>query len=1206
MAVGQWFRVVSRWIYFHPSQEAKKPKFVHLGPTADADQTGAYFEALDFATQQKEVLNIALTGPYGSGKSSVIKSFLRKYKGHALQISLAAFVANEDKATGQVNGTADGENSKAETQDIERSVLQQILYRVQADKLPFSRFKRIRPPKAYGFVISAFVVLGAAAAWYIASKSADVLSGAFFRPYDLTNWQNYLILVVGVIFFWRVVHAVYSTSFGLSLKSISLKDLQIAPDTANEASILNKHLDEILYFFQSTNYDLVVIEDLDRFENTDIFVTLREINALLNGNEGIERPIRFLYALRDDIFLNTDRTKFFEFIVPVIPIISHSNSIDKVLEQSKRADLVDRLDKRFIQDVSRHLTDMRLIHNIFNEYAVYSANIQPGSEGALDPNKLLAVLIYKNVIPTEFAALHEQKGVLSTILRQYDEYVGKIETELKAEISEIETELASGDAQLLRDQSELRKVYAMTILETIPKQYHTLKLPSGSGNIPLAKMVDSEEFDAIISARSIWIGGDPYRVETVQHSILSVEKSVDPERSFADRKAALERKSQEFRQDSQQRIRERKRELGSIRTRKFNEVVRESPELTEALFSEVGENQELLKFLILEGHLDDTYYQYISLFHSGRLSPNDNRFLVLIRAYTNPPPDFPLDNVAEVVREMRREDFGHDYVLNRFIFDHLLADAAAHSSRIATAVDFIAGNFDRSSDFFKSYYERGARVPTLIDTLATKWGEFPTVALRNINSTCHAARILAYLPDHLLKKEPYAGGIVATYISERTRETLDEGVDFEPARLKTLGVRVADLLSIVEYAKVHAFVEHAGLYRISIANLRHIVSRATDPQALQDLDRRHYSTLLKVNNEELLRRLNDDFEDYVSEVLLELDENSAEDTAAIISIIARDDVDPELLDEFLSRQQVVFPTFDGVPVSFHSGLMERLKIEPTWENCASFLASEFYSPEVLIGFLNSSIAKAALSSQPVPGEAGAPLQVFLIENDDLELDVYRAYVKRLPSAFAEFPDVDVSRIRVLIEQHVVDFTAESFESLEEIELGVLFLAENFDAYSQIKSDITIDDEYRSKLLRTGIGDADKLTVIEEMDPAYVVANPLAAADIGSILNRVTLESIPFGAAFIEAVIISSQPIDVQISLLNKLHGALNKTAVLSVLERLPSPFREIASPGKTPKLENNEINATLASWLDAENIISSVSPAFFGSEIRINTYKKKI
>ncbi|MFD2032203.1 hypothetical protein ACFSKM_21370 [Ancylobacter dichloromethanicus] len=95
---------------------------------------------------------------------------------------------------------------------------------------------------------------------------------------------------------------------------------------------------------------------------------------------GLKRTIKFLYALRDDVFINTDRTKFFEFVIPVIPIINTSNSIDMVLEQGKRLEIDGRLDPQFLREVSRYLNDLRLIQNIFNEYAIYVANLETDGE----------------------------------------------------------------------------------------------------------------------------------------------------------------------------------------------------------------------------------------------------------------------------------------------------------------------------------------------------------------------------------------------------------------------------------------------------------------------------------------------------------------------------------------------------------------------------------------------------------------------------------------------------------------------------------------------------------------------------------------------------------------------------------------------------------------------------------------------------------
>ena len=82
------------------------------------------------------------------------------------------------------------------------------------------------------------------------------------------------------------------------LNKLNLKDGEI--EIVENTSIFNKHLDEILYFFEKTDYNVVMLEDLDRFESTDIFLKLRELNLLLNESKVIERKIFFVYAVRDD------------------------------------------------------------------------------------------------------------------------------------------------------------------------------------------------------------------------------------------------------------------------------------------------------------------------------------------------------------------------------------------------------------------------------------------------------------------------------------------------------------------------------------------------------------------------------------------------------------------------------------------------------------------------------------------------------------------------------------------------------------------------------------------------------------------------------------------------------------------------------------------------------------------------------------------
>lgn len=87
--------------------------------------------------QHPDVLNIAITGPYGSGKSSIIKTFLYRHPQYRpLYVSLSAFKDNEEAGEKQ--------DPKILNDRIEYSILQQLFYHVKAKEVPYSRLKRIR------------------------------------------------------------------------------------------------------------------------------------------------------------------------------------------------------------------------------------------------------------------------------------------------------------------------------------------------------------------------------------------------------------------------------------------------------------------------------------------------------------------------------------------------------------------------------------------------------------------------------------------------------------------------------------------------------------------------------------------------------------------------------------------------------------------------------------------------------------------------------------------------------------------------------------------------------------------------------------------------------------------------------------------------------------------------------------------------------
>ena len=97
-------------------------------------------EVIEEALKKGEIKNIALTGPFGSGKSSILLTLRKNFGNYEyLPISLATLKADEEENPPQ---KTDEEIEKLNRR-IEYSILQQLIYREKTSTVQNSRFKRI-------------------------------------------------------------------------------------------------------------------------------------------------------------------------------------------------------------------------------------------------------------------------------------------------------------------------------------------------------------------------------------------------------------------------------------------------------------------------------------------------------------------------------------------------------------------------------------------------------------------------------------------------------------------------------------------------------------------------------------------------------------------------------------------------------------------------------------------------------------------------------------------------------------------------------------------------------------------------------------------------------------------------------------------------------------------------------------------------------
>ena len=676
----------------------KEIQFEHLAPVDNIEDV-VTFDALDYALSQNNIRNIALTGNYGSGKSSVLQSYIKKNKlNKFLNISLATFAIEEKEEAGEFSNDKLPETT---IQKIEKSILQQIFYRKAGNKFPYSRFNRIRSLNFWHKVWIEFIII------FLILFPIKVCKNDFWVKFkeslfisfntDTTNFvfgvtgKTFILAILFLIGFIIALYNIISIFNRIRLTKFTFQKAEFGLGDVKEESLLNKYLDEVLYFFEVTDYD-VIIEDLDRFKNTEIFIKLRELNTLLNNYEKIKRRIVFIYALRDEVFKDSSRTKFFEFIIPIIPVINTQNSSDKLLEAQiqNSNSVLSKLDKNFLQDVGLYIDDMRLLKNCINEFKVYDKKINADDYSVKrntdvkkarqdichDRNKVFALILYKNLYPEDFAKLSCNEGELYSIFQKKSEIIKNKIDDLEKEIIPLEQQIKDIENQNIIDIKELRLIYIAKIFsKKHANTYIKDNIEDYISDENFSSLKNNSTFNSYILVGNGY--GSNLQSRSFSYSFSDIENEINTNYSYEQREELLKNIKTDKINELHSKIREKKNLIATITQKTIAELMKE---VSVQKFTEKIEklNKEFIVFLLRNSYIDENYFDYISYFYPGALSSNDKKFLLLLKNHQQPVLDLQLNNIENVIRRIKSIEWHLPAILNYSLITYLLKDNDIH------------------------------------------------------------------------------------------------------------------------------------------------------------------------------------------------------------------------------------------------------------------------------------------------------------------------------------------------------------------------------------------------------------------------------------------------------------------------------------------------------------------------------------------------
>lgn len=444
------------------------------------DSFVVYKDYLDKAFDNPKIRNLALSGSLGSGKSSIIRSYDRvrnKGEKHFLYVSLMSF-SNQNNETNTDNQK---QLEYSLLKQIMSYCTEKELPEGSVSGIPekFNHLRLCATSLSVLFFLVYTQIFHEQFGMIASSIAENKLLGFLITNFHSSvHFGIYLVIGLVLSYYAYRILCRCLPFFQLSKFTLKANNAEAEVFIGKEPTSLDVYMFELAYALEQLGEKYnhtVIFEDLEHLDSTialDIMEKLRELNVLTNNHiqsnnknricraqwwdhnilsriKSIDKyryffyetnpqefkrhyprlfkyydkmstltPIRFVYAIDERTVPAEYRTKFYDCIIPVVPVSHPLNCREKFNKMLDEFDFDSEAQTKLCEALSDAFADYRTLLTLQNEFQVLYSLCQTNNEKeyADDPHNkvtLFAITAYKVLLPEWFELALSPQGTQS-------------------------------------------------------------------------------------------------------------------------------------------------------------------------------------------------------------------------------------------------------------------------------------------------------------------------------------------------------------------------------------------------------------------------------------------------------------------------------------------------------------------------------------------------------------------------------------------------------------------------------------------------------------------------------------------------------------------------------------------------------------------------------------------------------------------------